>query len=309
MMRFLKPVFLTILLSVVGVMFARNLAQLDWKAQSLDAKWFIFGVCALFAHLLCLVACWKSIGAVLGFKQSYGFALMGWGFPLYGKYLPGRIARYAAVLAVYKKRGATVETIAAMLGLELVASLSGFLLLTMVFSALGLHPLARDFRFAAWGAIALGLVAIHPRIVNFGIGVLNRILKREFVGIQTSYLAMLSLVCAYALSYVFLCASNDFFFRSAGANIGFADSSALFGFAGLAGMFAIFSPSGLGAREAVLQLGLQGFVSAPQASLLTLLSRAGMTLAELAFVVFPLSSYLLARRKERRILDTRREAP
>lgn len=287
----LKNALLVALLGFVGWHFARNLSQVDFSAVSLAPGWLALGIAFLLVHLLLLVACWKRIGSMLGVQQTFGFALMAWGFPLYGKYLPGRVARYFAVAAAYRKQGVAVQTAATMLGLELVASLAGFLLLTLLFSAFATHALDMEFRVMALCSVGAGLVALHPKFLNGALGLAKRVVKRDLSVVTGSYRAMLALVLAYVFAYVFLCLANECFLRAMGVSIGIANSSALFGFAALAGMFAVFAPSGLGAREAVLQLGLQAFVGGPTASVATLLSRVCMTLGELAFVALPAAVY------------------
>lgn len=292
----LKNVFLVVLVGFVAWHFARNLQQVDFRALTLHGGWLSAGFLALFAHLFLLVGCWKHIGTLVNVEQSYGFALMAWGFPLYGKYLPGRVARYVAVAAAYRKRGVPLDASATMMGLELVASLAGFLLLTLLLSAFAANTLAREFRIAALCAVGVGLLALHPRVLNSALGLAKKVVKRDLSVVTSSYRAMLGLVLAYGVAYACLVAANECFLRAMGVSIGIANSGALFGFAALAGMFAIFAPSGLGAREAVLQLGLQAFVGGPTASVATLLSRVCMTLGELAFVAVPAGVYFWGKR-------------
>lgn len=299
MRKGLKRGLAVLLIGLVGFHLYRNLSQLDWRSVSVSPGWAMAALLAFFAHMATLVACWKAIGTALGVKQDMRFALMAWGFALYGKFVPGRVARYVAVAATYRERGVPVAVSGAMLGLEVVASVSGFLLLTMLASSLATTPLAASFRFFAWGAIVLGLAALHPRVLNAVIALGRRVFRRSLDPIPCSYGTLLGLVFGYVVAYAFLCASNDFFLRAVGVHVGLFDSSALFGFAALAGMFALFAPSGIGAREAVLQLGLQTLVGGATASLATVVSRVGITLGELVFVVAPATAWFLQKRRDR----------
>jgi hypothetical protein len=143
--------------------------------------------------------------------------------------------------------------------------------------------LAHDprIRYIALGA-PLGLALMHPRLIEWGLNLLARTLKRRQVRIEVSYARLLLVPVVFVIPWLLLgahihllclglSAGHPPFALSVGANT--------VSWAG--GFLLAFAPGGLGVREGMAALMLSLAVPEPAAVAVALVSRVMLTACEL----------------------------
>jgi hypothetical protein len=273
-------------------------SQLDFGALELSPTWLAASLILYLAHMASQGFLWHELarlcGAPLPFRESGRI----WAYSQPWKYLPGKVLRVGYIMWAYARNGHGAHKVTAVLGLEFVGNLAGVMLVVSACVFLAGTALPEGFAAAGAAIFVASIVGLHPRLLNFALQVLSRIVRKPLGGMDFSYAQILVSVPGYAVSYLFLAGANWCLYASLlGTNEapGFALATSVFGAAGLAGTFAFFAPGGLGAREAVLQLGLQGALGGPVASLVTIASRAWFTACE---VVFLGATWLASRRSQ-----------
>ncbi len=130
--------------------------------------------------------------------------------------------------------------------------------------------------------VPIALICAHPRILTWLVQVFLRLVRRQPLEHQLSWPGVLKVVGFSALAFVFfgfhlwLLANAQ---AAPGARGVFTCIGA-FALALVAGTFVVLSPSGLGAREAVLTAALSAFVPAGVALGIALASRLILTVAD-----------------------------
>lgn len=200
-----------------------------------------------------------------------------------GRYLPGSLWYAAGRAYLGRREDVPPALVATSLALEVA--------LILVSGAL-LSALALPSFLAGWGGlyllaamVASGLAALHPRPMNFLLGLLARLLHRpEGVGSVAGYpvglLAVYFLVWAVAGAAFFLLLDSVY-------PVPFArlpTVAAVYAASWIVGFLTPFAPGGLGVREGALALLLGRYVPLPVATAAALLSRLWLTLGEAVWV-------------------------
>jgi uncharacterized membrane protein YbhN (UPF0104 family) len=125
---------------------------------------------------------------------------------------------------------------------------------------------------------------LHPTVLGWVVGLGARLLRRQPFTITLGYRQLLGYVCLYALNWLLFGVALYVFIRSfypleldsilylAGA----------FSFASMVGILAVFAPSGLGVREAILALFLGQVMPTAVALVVSVATRVWLTVIELA---------------------------
>jgi len=268
-----------------------NLSGLDTSRFRFSFRWLALSAIAFFLHIAIQGLAWHRLSRFCGIESDLPTSFRIWSYSQLGKYVPGKIARLGYLVFAYEKCGAKIHQVTTLVLLEFLGNFTGMIILAAgcITWAVDTPDTAMQRTYVGVGAAAaaIGLSCLHPRILNSLLCLLSRLTRKSFEPFEFRYKQVLALVPFYTLSLFLLCLSNWLLF------VALVDlkevpslisSIVIFGLANLTGWFAFFTPGGLGAREAVLQLGFQGRVGAPLASALTIASRVWFTLCELLFV-------------------------
>ena len=199
-----------------------------------------------------------------------------------GRYLPGTFWYAAGRAYLGQQEDVPTALIATSLAMEVALILvSGALL-----SALALPSLlpGRGGLYLLAAVATLGLAALHPRPMNFLLGLLARLLHRQGVGFVAGYplglLALYLLIWAVAGAAFFLLLGSIYPVPLAWL----PTVAAIYAASWIVGFLTPFAPGGLGVREGALALLLGRYVPLPVATAAALLSRLWLTLGEAVWV-------------------------
>jgi len=283
--RILKTILVVGIFSLLGFFFFRdltNIASIDLKVR---VEYLSLSAIFLLAGLLGEVWVWQKnlrmVGAEISLKNS---------FKLYyqanlTRYIPGKIWSILGFLHLGQKAGITSLKIVTGLATGLICSLvSGFLLgiLFLFFSGIG------ELRINLWLTIVIlagGITCLHPRVSNFILKSLLKIIKRPVQQINYTFSQLLQLTGLYALAWLLFCVSFSFLVTSFGelSIEKFVYSLGVFPISYAIGYLALFSPGGWGIREGGIAFLLSQIMPTYLSVTVALVSRLMFTLWEATF--------------------------
>jgi glycosyltransferase 2 family protein len=244
-----------------------------------DAGVFAVGVVMAAAALTAFALVWTVILRRLGVAARPSWVGI-WFKSQLGKYLPGSVWQYAGRVTLGRSRGIPVQISLASIAVEVVASLVA----AAVAAALAL-PLA--YAFTAWAAALLlcGLVyAFRGRIVSVGERLAAPALARfDRATVAASLRSVPVAVGGYIVTWGLY---GTAFWLTANSLFGVPASDLLhyvgvFAVAWVAGYVVVFSPGGIGVREAVLVALLSGRLGEAHAIALAAASRLVLSAIDL----------------------------
>lgn len=215
-----------------------------------------------------------------------------------GRYLPGKVTWILGKIYFASQQGISTGRLAVSATLEAALQIVVTLALSVLFLVASLRFGIIDPAFQVYLLVfaALLLLFLHPRVFNFTLDRVSRVLRRKqfdaAVGWSTIWLG------TWLYGVAFLLSGTSFYlfalslYPELDARL-FLYLVGAFSLSGIVGIVAIFAPSGLGVREAV-QLVLFNAVMPPDVALvLTVASRLWSVAIDLAFYALALA---LARR-------------
>ncbi|GII91014.1 lysylphosphatidylglycerol synthase transmembrane domain-containing protein [Sinosporangium siamense] len=292
----LRIVLALIALGFLGYGLARDwdettaaLTKLSW--------WSIIGSFAvvMLGQGLMLVA-WRATVSGLGSPLPYGVAARIMCVGQLGKYVPGTVWAYAAMMELGRDHGCPPRRTFAGTSLALVISLGCALTL----AAATLPLTAQDLIRQAWYLVALIpviLICMHPRVLAWGLNLAMRIARREplerdipgsavLIAAATSMIAWVLYGVQVWLITSDLSPGTDnwtLLLVSAGAYaIGWAT-----------GLLFVVAPAGIGVREGAMLLALTPLIGASNALVAAVVTRLVVTLCDLSWAGI---GWLLGRR-------------
>lgn len=304
----LRVLLALLVITAVSVAVARN-----WAAVSADLGRIDAGTFALAAFLVCLppiltVLGWRvlmaDLGSPLHLAPAGGIFLVG----QLGKYLPGAVwsivaqAEMGARLHIPRRRSAVVAFVTVAL-----AAICG---LIVGVPALPLLISRNDTAGTGWMlllALPLLAVVLWPRLLNWGIDTVLRVLRREPLEHRLSGRAVLLATTCFLLAW--LCSGLHAYVLARAMSSG-ADASTLalatvsgFALASSLAMFSVLLPAGVGVREGLLVLLLAPVTSTASATAVVVMSRFLTVAADVLFALlgwaYGRSHHLLSTRAER----------
>lgn len=277
--------------AVVIVYVGRNLGQglRDLQTQPLPEhpRWGMIalsGSLFLVTHAI-LVQTWRSVLACWGARLPFWSAARIWSVSSLGKYVPGKIWQVGAMSAMSRELGISpiAASGSAILG-TLVNVLAGFVVALLSGRSLlertrpGWSGLATIIVVVAGGALMLA-PAIVPRLAPLAARLARRPLQTTLPARAVVY-ALLGNVIAWLLyGAAFQLLVVGVLGHATG---GYLEYVAAYTLSYLFGYLAFFAPAGIGVREFVMKqvLVTAALATAPQAALITIVSRVWLTLLE-----------------------------
>ena len=216
-----------------------------------------------------------------------------------GKYVPGSVWSYVMQMELGREYGIlrprVLVTALYAAGIGVVASL--------ILGALALPVVVEGHEWLLWLFLLLpiGLVCLHPRIMTALASLVLKLFRRPPLEHRVSYGTVLGSLGWSLLSYVayglhLWLLLNSLVDPDIGSLILLTGAISL-GFT--IGLLAFFLPSGIGVREAILIGAMGTLITVPQATAISLASRAMFTIGDLLAAGIAIAFVLVLRRRLR----------
>jgi uncharacterized membrane protein YbhN (UPF0104 family) len=234
------------------------------------------------AGLAASLQVWRVLLASLGSPLPVSIAARIFFVGQLGKYIPGSMwpvlmqMELAKAQRVPRARSATASVLA------MVVTLCAGLLAAIVTLPFLTSGPAAAYRWTILAAPVI-LAGLHPRILNPALGLLLRLARRPPLPQRLAGRTIVAAVGWSLASWVLLCTHVWLLAVRLGAAPGTAFLLAVGGFAlaWCAGFLVVFAPAGAGVREVILAATLGTVLHAGEATVITLVSRVVMTVADL----------------------------
>jgi hypothetical protein len=268
---------------------ARSWGTLDGVSWRLDPARLLLSLVVLAVYYPLLVWNWTFLMRALGEPVPFRRALPVWLGSQLGKFLPGKVWTLFGRAYLGERAGLDPVRVSFSLLIEV-----GLILVTGLLLVVVTMPLAADLSIPARGVLLLllapSLAAIHPAafaaLANIGL----RLLRRGEARYTCTVREHLLLVGSFLLSWLLYGTAFYLFATSLSSSAavgplatwsGFLSVLCLHTASWIVGFVAFLTPGGLGVREASLSYLLAGMMPAGAATLVALLARLWITLAEL----------------------------
>ena len=264
----------------------------NW-GQVLSYEWefnYLFlGVSSLFIiiYYTFYSASWKFALGRLGESITLRKAVKVWMLSRLGWYIPGRVWIVLGRLHLAAKEGINRSNALISIALDIVlATVCALLVFLFTLPFWQKTELISQFLpFLVF--IPLGLIVLHTGLMRRGLNFITQKLGKGEVSIRIRYRDIVILIIPYCILWV-LYGLAFYFLVGAVQPTEISQMVALIGMYAIAwaiGFLSIVTPGGLGIREGALALLLTLYFPLPVAILISLLSRAWITLVEVAYIL------------------------
>ena len=285
-MKIMKYVFLALVAVFLIRYFYRNYDA--YKNLDVRVNWGIFVLAVLlhFVYKMMQASLWHYITVLNDCGIRWRDAVAAYMYSILGKYIPGKVFLLLARIPAYEKEGRSAAKVTVSFFLENICTLLGAAFLFLLSLAFFPNDILKDYKVVTILLIAAFVVCIHPRIINFFLRLLGRLIHRDNLLIPITYPQMLKVVGLFILNWVVLGAG---FYILSCSIYPVPVSRALylsgtFGLSVIIGILSVFAPSGIGVREGIIVLGLSFVMPREYAVIISIVSRLWMTASELVVV-------------------------
>ncbi len=216
-----------------------------------------------------------------------------------GKYVPGKVWVVLGRFYFFKRYGISKAQVLVSIAVEMLAmTLAGFFAfaLTLPFwrDISGLHSL-----FAFLAVIPLLLAAIHPKVINFGLMLIEKIFKKNVMRIGIGYVGMAKNILLYMGYWLAYGLGVALFIHSAYplGTMGIVQVIGIHAISWVIGYVTLFAPGGIGVREGIMAYMLSLIMPAPLAIIFAIGTRLWITAIEAVVILF---SFMVSRSALRR---------
>jgi len=260
----------------------RNYGQLASDLADANPGYLVLSELAFLAMTFLWGVVWHLETSAIGVGLPWKKALIAYFASQLGKYLPGKVWMMAARFAIYQSELKDAPRVSLAVLFEAALHLGGQLILLVVVAMLWGWGKYESLRIASSLILLAIVVGSHPRILEFALNVVMRVLKKPSVELELKYIQVLLLYLAYAVVYsiglvgIFLLyAAFEPLEPQVVLPLAFSVIAA-----GVGGMLVIFVPAGLGVREGLMYGILAPFVPHHLAALMSVASRFMFVLAQ-----------------------------
>lgn len=286
-LQIVKIVFLVAVFAFMGRYFYRNWD--DIKNLDMKLNWGIFAGSMLlyFAYKLMLAGLWHYITYLYNASIRLPDAITAYLYSILGKYIPGKVFMLAARIPPYKEKGVPIRKVTVAFLLENVCTLlgAGFLFLVSLFFFP--NDLLKDYMFAVVLFVILFFICINPKIINFFLRIVGRLMKKDDMEIPFSYLQMIKVVLLFICNWIIV--GTGFYMLTCSIYplpvSQWLYVGGIYGLSAIIGIISLFAPSGIGVREGILILGLNLIMPNEYSVIISIVSRLWATIAELILIL------------------------
>ncbi|WP_327087401.1 flippase-like domain-containing protein [Nonomuraea sp. NBC_01738] len=272
--RLLRVVLALVALAFLGYGLATNWDSTTAALAGIPAWAMAGALLAVLAGQFCMLLAWREVLAGLGSPLPVRVAGRIMFVGQLGKYIPGSVWAYAAMMDLGRDHGSPPRRTFACISLALVINLG--VALTVAAALLAGQPAIRQ----AWYILLLIpviVVCLHPKVLTWGLNLVLRLARKEpldsvlpgrtvVVAVAWTVLGWL----VYGLHAYLLAGRWDLYLVATGA----------YAFAWATGLLTFVVPAGVGVREGALVLVLGPILGTGAAIAVAVLSRVAFTLAD-----------------------------
>lgn len=281
-------------IAVAGVIMffiIRNLASGLSELDRLDLKvsaWRIAGSFALLGVLFSAYGrIWQYILGKLGYGITFARSMRIWFLSQAGRYIPGKVWFALGRIYLCERAGIPRAVATVATGLELVLVLGSAIVVFGLASVLSSGLARQEYMWGLW-LVPVIVVGVHPRVIRAILAKLKRE-PRDFSLAYRDTLKILGLYmvcwCIYGLGFYLIGTSLELggaspAFESAGLGV-LPEMVGINALSWAGGLLSVVTPAGLGVREGISGILLAEVVEKPYPSLIPLVARVWVTIAEL----------------------------
>ncbi|MFI6900142.1 lysylphosphatidylglycerol synthase domain-containing protein [Nonomuraea sp. NPDC050394] len=272
--RLLRVLLALVALGFLGYGLAKNWGETTTALSGLS-PWALAGAfAAVLAGQFCMLVAWREVLAGLGSPLSLRVSGRIMFVGQLGKYIPGSVWAYAAMMDLGRDHGSPPRRTFACISLALVINLG--VALTIAAATLATHEALRK----AWYLLLIVpviVVCLHPKVLTWGLNLALRLARKEplesvlpgrTVLVAVAWTALGWLI--YGVHTMLLAGRWDLYVLATGA----------YAFAWATGLLTFVVPAGVGVREGALVLVFTPLIGTGAAFAVALLSRVAFTLAD-----------------------------
>lgn len=286
-LRICKIVFLLVVAVFLVRFFQRNITEI----QELNFKinWKIFGVSMLFyfAYKITLASFWHYITILDHANISYFQAVTAYLYSILGKYIPGKVFMLAARFPAYDRAGVPMRKVTVCFFIENICTLLGAAFLFLISLFFFPNDVLENYKLVTSLLVAAFFICLNPKIINFFLGWVEKLTKKEDIQIPFTYLQMLKVVGLFVFNWLIV-GAGFYMLTCSMYPLPVSEllyTGGIFGLSAIIGILAIFTPSGIGVREGIMVLGLSLVMPAEMAVIISIVSRLWATVAELILIL------------------------
>ncbi len=286
-MKWVKIIFLIAVVVFMGRYFYKNWD--DFKSLDMKFNWGVFAGSMLlyFAYKLTLASLWHYITRLDNASISYPKAITCYLYSILGKYIPGKVFMLAARIPSYEEEGVPMRKVTICFLLENVCTLLGAGFLFLVSLLFFPNDVLSEYMIWVILFIVAFFICINPKIINFFLRILGKLMKKDDMEIPFSYFQMIKVVVLFILNWLIV---GTGFYLLTISIVPLPVSQLLYvggiyGLSAIIGIISIFAPSGIGVREGIMVLGLSLVMTSEYAVVVSIVSRLWATVAELILIL------------------------
>ncbi len=286
-MKIVKILFLAAVVFFLVRYFVNNWDEFAMVISEID--WWIFAGSMIFYFIykLTLAGLWHYITVLNQCQVSLPRAVSGYLYSILGKYIPGKVFMLAARLPAYTEKGIPIRKPTICFFIENVCTLLGAAFLFLI--SLFFFP-NEELRMYMWLAVIFVIaffILINPKIINFFLRALGKLIKKDDMEIPMTYVQMLKVVLLFVANWFIV--GFGFYLLSLSINPDIPMSQMMyvggvFALSAIIGILSIFAPSGIGVREGIMILGLSLIMGNGFPEVIAIVSRLWVTVAELLLI-------------------------
>ncbi len=253
------------------------------KIQGIDLGAFALAWGVYFVYKLTLAGLWHFITKENDCAIPPKKAISAYLYSILGKYIPGKVFMLAARLGSYKEEGASLSRVSVCFLIENVCTLIGAAAIFLVSLLFFPNDLLGGYRWLTILLIAAFLLIIHPRVINFILGIIGKLAKRT-LHIPMTYPQLLKTAALFAANWLIVGAGFVVLTRAIYPELAAGEMlycAGVWGISAIIGILALFAPSGIGVREGIIIAALSVIMPTEYAAVVAVASRLWQTIPEL----------------------------
>lgn len=238
--------------TVAGVFVVRALVRnrdtIDDALDTASLSRLALGLVLAGVGMVAIAVPWRSVLAVLGARLSVGQTVARYFVGEIGKYVPGGVWPILGRGELARRAGVSRTTAYGSVFLSLIA----LYLAAGLVAAIGFPFLVDDSVGALAVVVALpaGLVALHPRVVRAGLGLVSRVARRDVDVVVPPWGTSVALVARYLPAWAAIGGATWAVADAFDPSAGLLDIGTAAVFSWIIGFVVVPVPGGVGVREA-----------------------------------------------------------
>lgn len=285
-MKILKYGFLVLVVIFLARYFYKN--SESYRNLDVSINWAVFAgaVGFYFLYKITLASLWHYMTKLNQCGIGYFRAITAYLYSILGKYIPGKVFMLLARIPAYEEAGAPIRKVTICFFLENICTLLGAAFLFLVSLLFFPNDILADYTWATVGLVVVFFICINPKIINFFLKIMEKLIHKKDMQIPMTYKQMLKVVLLFIGNWLIV-GIGFYMLAYSIYPIPLSEmlyTAGIFGLSCIIGILAIFAPSGLGVREGILVLGLGLIMPSEYAVIISIISRLWMTVSELALI-------------------------